>query len=84
MVRKREGRAGKKRKANRGSFAPGFDPRRHVFTTAERQRGYAQALAGHGKCTDPRVAAWVWRKVRSHYRALKRGLAVANPTSIEP
>ncbi len=82
MVPEQPGRAGKKGRANRGSFAQGFDPRRHVFTTAERKRGYAQALAGHGRCADPRVAAWVWRKVRSHYRALKRGAVVANPKSV--
>ena len=73
--------AGKKRKANRGSFAPGFDPRRHVFTAAERKRGYAQAFGGHGKCADVRVTAWVWRKVRGYYRTLKREAAAAPPMS---
>jgi hypothetical protein len=32
-------RAKQARKRNRGSFAVGFDPRRHVFTQEERQRG---------------------------------------------
>ena len=79
MTRAKPRRAAKKRKANRGSFAPGYDPRRHIFTTAERKRGYAQAFGGHGKCADVHVAAWVWRKVRGYYRALKREASAATP-----
>ena len=33
-----------KRKANRGSFKPGYDPRRHVFTRAECQDGFWSAM----------------------------------------
>lgn len=32
-------RGRKKRKANRGSFRKGPDPRRHIFTAEERRRG---------------------------------------------
>ena len=74
MARARGKQAGG-RKPNRGSFAQGYEPRRHVFTAAERKRGYAHAFAGGGKCADVRVAAWVWRKVRGYYRARERGAA---------
>ncbi len=63
----------KKRKANRGSFRPGYDPRRHVFTRAERRLGYLRCLTGYGKCSNPHVCAWVWRKVRSYYRSRNHG-----------
>ncbi len=58
----------KKRKANSGSFQAGPDSRRHVFSRAEQQLGYARCMLGKGKCSDPHVFAWVWRKVRSYYR----------------
>jgi hypothetical protein len=32
-----------KRKANSGSFKPGFDPRRHVLSQDERRLGYRNA-----------------------------------------
>jgi hypothetical protein len=34
------------RKPNRGSFRPGFDPRRHAFRKAERQTGYRLESSG--------------------------------------
>ena len=56
----------------RGRFLRGPDPDRHQLTRAERRRGYRNAIrsprAG-GPCDDPRVLAWVWRKVRGYYRA---------------
>lgn len=55
----------KTRRANRGSFQPGPDARRHVFTTEERRRGYQTAM--HDR--DIAVIAWVFRRVRSYYRA---------------
>jgi hypothetical protein len=57
----------RKRRRNAGSFGPGPDPRRHVFTRVECQRGYQAAMEGVGKCNDPTVSAWVWRKVRAYY-----------------
>ncbi len=60
----------KRRGPNSGSFAKGYDPRRHVFTRAECQLGYARCMLGRGRCNDPKVAAWVWRKVRRYYRDL--------------
>jgi hypothetical protein len=56
------------RRANQTSFRPGPDARRHVFTRAERRRGYRNAMAG----SDAHVVAWVFRRVRSHYRRLRR------------
>ena len=56
----------------RGRFLAGPDLDRHEFTRTERRRGYRNAVksprAG-GPCDDPRVLAWVWRKVRGFYRA---------------
>lgn len=51
-----------------GRFLPGPDPDRHELTAAERKRGYA-AARNHA---DPRVAAWIWRRMRSRYRAAKQ------------
>lgn len=56
------------RTANKGSFKPGPDPRRHVFTRKERRKGYKRAMA-HG---DVHVVAWVFRRVRGYYRACKQ------------
>ena len=56
----------------RGRFLRGPDPDRHQLTRAERRRGYRNAVASPrpgGRCDDPRVLAWVWRKVRGYYRA---------------
>jgi hypothetical protein len=63
------GKPGQRRLPNRGSFQSGPDERRHKFTVDECRRGYRAAREGKGKCADPRVAAWVWRKVRARYRA---------------
>ncbi len=35
----------RKRKANSGSFKPGYDPRRHTFTAEERSAGFWTAIA---------------------------------------
>ena len=60
----------------RGRFLGGPDPDRHQLTRAERRRGYRNAVksprAG-GPCDDVRVLAWVWRRVRSYYRARNAG-----------
>jgi hypothetical protein len=56
------------RRANATSFRRGLDPRRHVLTRAERRRGYQSAMAG----SDVHVVAWVFRRVRTHYRRLRR------------
>jgi hypothetical protein len=56
----------------RGRFLRGPDPNRHEFTRAERRRGYRNAVKAPrpgGPCDDVKVLAWVWRKVRSYYRA---------------
>jgi hypothetical protein len=59
------------KKANRGSFRPGPDPRRHAFTRAERRRGYRNAMAATlGR--DIHVHAWLFRRVRGYYRARRR------------
>ena len=45
---------------------------RHVFTRAERRRGYRHAVVSPrdgGPCDDARAQAWVWRRVRGYYRA---------------
>ncbi len=55
------------RKANRGSFRKGPDPRRHVFSRAERKRGYRAAHANTFK--EPWKHAWFLRMIRSYYRA---------------
>jgi hypothetical protein len=68
MSRKQGRGRKKKRRGNRGSFAKGPDPRRHVFSQEERQRGYANARARLGQ-GDVSLFAWLWRKVRSYYRA---------------
>jgi hypothetical protein len=56
------------RRTNATSFRPGPDPRRHVFTQAERRRGYRNAMAG----SNANVVAWVFRRVRARYRRLRR------------
>ena len=57
---------------SRGRFLPGPDPDRHALTRAERRRGYRNAVVSPragSKTDDPRVLAWVWRRVRGYYRA---------------
>jgi hypothetical protein len=63
----------KRRKPNKGSFRPGPDPRRHVFTRAERRLGYYRALRINDNDID--TAAWFYRKVRGYYRAKIRAEA---------
>lgn len=36
----------------RGRFQRGYDPARHILTTEERQKGFANALAGVGGWKD--------------------------------
>ena len=48
------------KKANSGSFKPGPDPRRHVLTREERQRGFASFLA---KPMSSRLRASIRRKI---------------------
>jgi hypothetical protein len=55
-------------RASAGRFKPGPDPRRHVFTRAERRRGYRVAM----KNADPYTVALVFRRVRGFYRARRR------------
>lgn len=52
----------KRRKPNKGSFAAGFDRRRHTFTYEERSRGFCTAL--HGAAPYH----WLIYRVRGHER----------------
>jgi hypothetical protein len=63
----------KARKPNKGSFRQGPDPRRHVFTKAERRLGYYRALRSNDFSID--TAAWFYRKIRGYYRAQARAEA---------
>jgi hypothetical protein len=62
--------------ANQTSFRPGPDPRRHLFTTEERARGYRTTMdrAAEG-LIDPVVGEWVRRRVRSRNRRRRRLLS---------
>jgi len=64
-----------KRRTNKGCFKKGHDPRRHNLTRAERlaggKRTYQLLTTGQGKFSDPQVYAWLFRKIRSHYRKIK-------------
>ena len=53
-----------RRKATAGSFKPGFDPRRHTFTTQECRMGYWVACM-----KNPHLREWIQLKVRLHRRA---------------
>jgi hypothetical protein len=55
---------------NKGWFRPGFDPRRHVLSRAERQKGYV--IATRLAKMPSRVRAWLWRKIRRHYQAKRK------------
>ncbi len=59
------------RTPNAGSFRPGPDARRHKFTPDERRRGYQTAMSK----SDAHVVAWVFRRVRGYYRAVRRASA---------
>jgi hypothetical protein len=48
-------------------FRRGADPRRHALTREERQRGYRAAKA-KADAASPELSAWLWRRVRHHYR----------------
>jgi hypothetical protein len=72
MPRSGQKRAGtrKRRKANRGSFRPGFDPRRHVFTPGDCRLGYwVVMLQLTPRTKDPVVREWVRQRVAIHNRA---------------
>jgi hypothetical protein len=57
------------RQPNSGSFAPGPDPRRHVFSAAERRKGFR--VAALEKKLPSRLRSWLRRKIRLYYRAKK-------------
>lgn len=66
---RRRGARKKRRKANRGSFRPGFDPRRHVFTPGDCRLGYWVVMLGLTPRTkDPAVREWVRQRVAIHNR----------------
>jgi hypothetical protein len=52
-------------KRNPGWFKKCFDPRRHVLSRAERQKGYWVATQ-YAKMPS-RVRAWLRKKIRAHY-----------------
>jgi hypothetical protein len=56
----------------KGRFLAGPDADRHTFTRRERRRGYRNAVKaprpGTPCAESAHVLAWVWRKVRGHYR----------------
>ena len=51
-----------KRRANKGSFKPGFDPRRHKLTRTDCWLGYAVTYVNH-----PELREWLRMKVRCYY-----------------
>src|SRR5262245_4653419 len=52
-----------------GKFAPGADPRRHEFTTAERRRGFRTAIVRHERTP---LGGWLRTKVRRTYARMRR------------
>ncbi len=52
--------------ANQTSFNPGYNPRRHIFSRVERQKGYR--VATQEKKMPSRLRAWLRRKIRRYYR----------------
>jgi hypothetical protein len=77
--RKGNGRAHGRRHAQ-GRFRPGPDPRRHVFRTEERRRGYETTLfksAGEG-WVDQFLA-----RIRKYYRTLGRWHQRSYPSEID-
>ena len=62
--------------ANQTSFRPGPDARRHLFTQAERSRGYRVTMqrAADG-LIDPFIGEWVRRLVRARNRRRRRLLS---------
>ena len=63
-------RGRKQRRANRGSFAPGPDPRRHKFTRQDCWLGYAVCFIRH-----PHLREWLKTKIRVYYwqKGARRG-----------
>jgi hypothetical protein len=59
--------------ANQTSFRPGYDPRRYVFSKAERQKGYR--IATQEKKMPSRLRAWLRDKIRRNYRQKREGAA---------
>lgn len=55
-TRRRKGRG------NAGSFRPGFDPRRHVFTPLDCRVGWLVANIRH-----PELREWLKMRLRCHY-----------------
>lgn len=49
----------------RGRFLPGPDPARHALTTAERRRGYRNALKADLPAS---VLRWLLSRLRTYYR----------------
>jgi hypothetical protein len=71
----------RRRQANCGSFRPGFDPRRHRFTTSDCRLGYWVTMLGLTERTqDPAVREWVKRKVFAHFSQKNRGQASSAAT----
>jgi hypothetical protein len=52
----------RKRRPNAGSFKPGQDPRRHVFTAQDCRIGYWVAAIKH-----PELREWLLLKIRIYY-----------------
>jgi hypothetical protein len=58
------------KKRNPGSFRPGFDPRRHVLSRAERQKGYQ--MATRLAKMPSRVRAWLRNKIRRYHQSKRK------------
>jgi hypothetical protein len=58
------------KKENRDWFCKGFDPRRHVLSRAERQKGYW--VATRFARMPSRVRAWLRSKIRRHYQEQRK------------
>src|SRR5258708_39794733 len=57
-----------KRKANSGSFKPGYDPRRHCLSRDEQRKGFASFLRRCLEGTLPsRVQASVHKRITRYY-----------------
>jgi hypothetical protein len=52
----------KRRQPNKGSFAPGPDPRRHVFTPSDCRVGWLVA-----NCKHPHMRDWLKMRLRCYY-----------------
>ena len=53
------------KKKNPGWFRKGYDPRRHILSRAERQKGFL--LATRFYPMPSRVRAWLRKKIRGYY-----------------